>query len=395
MSNYRVRQVLALGPMPERQLRLLVALATFMSDESREVKVGFKDVLIECTGQTHNTVRDARNELQEGGRLSYVPGRGVGNLTLWTVLCLPAKGTNQAPEKVPTEGRKRYQAKPADLQEPDHGLNLQAKDSLSARLAEMLRSAVPDAAEREIDRVVEWAMSKTGPAGWLRMLITNGDAMANILKAREQLADADRREQRRRQLAEIDPRTGDDDPPDTEPADPAEVAALLDQFRRRLPGSVTANVNHAGRPTATVSDQQAGADRKLLEDLGPEHSQHLMAAAMQQLGNVPNVPTLDLVHAAAELARQARAMTTATTPAKSATDGSDPVPSTSHIKQPLADIPPLDPAIGPCAGCQQRTTRYGATGHPLCPACRPVTPPARPHATDDATDARSLAHAHA
>lgn len=316
MSNYRVRQVLALGSMPDRQLRLLVALATFMNDDSRSVKAGFGE-LIRCTGRSHNTVQAARSELESAGRLTSIPGRGRGVLTLWTVLCLPekgtnnvgtfsaaGKGTNQAPEKVPTEGRKRYQAKPADQPEPERGLNLLAKDSLSAQLGGMLAAEVHGATEREISQVVDRAKGKDNPVAWLRALIANGDARANVLQAREQLADADRRADRRRQLAELDPLPSHDPASQAERADPAQVAVLLDQLGLRPPASAVASGNHAERPATTskVSDQQADVDRELLEDLAPEDYQRLLAAAHQQLGDVP---TLDLLHAAAELARQA------------------------------------------------------------------------------------------
>jgi hypothetical protein len=93
VSNYRVRQVLALGRLPDRQLRFLVALATWLPDESRSVRVGF-GTLLEHTGNARNTVKAARRELEADGRLSSVASRGRGHLTLWTVHCLPEKGVS-------------------------------------------------------------------------------------------------------------------------------------------------------------------------------------------------------------------------------------------------------------------------------------------------------------
>ena len=147
VSNYRVRQVLALGPMPDRQLRFLIALATWLPDDSRAVRVGL-DSLIKASGNSHNTVRKARRELEAVGKLASVSSRGRGHLTLWIADCLPEKGTSEggplcpdsadgkdtsdagpfnSAEKVPTRAEKRYQAKLADLQEPKRGLKRMAK----------------------------------------------------------------------------------------------------------------------------------------------------------------------------------------------------------------------------------------------------------------------------
>lgn len=163
MSNYRVRQVLALGDMPERQLRFLIALASWLPDDTRSVKAGFS-TLIETSGRSHNTIRKARRELEAAGKLTSITGRGRGNLTVWVLHCLPekgtndtgtlspdggkgtndagtvprtgngGKGTNRGSEKVPTRGQKRYQPQLDDQQEPERGLDLRAKPpGLSAR----------------------------------------------------------------------------------------------------------------------------------------------------------------------------------------------------------------------------------------------------------------------
>jgi len=202
ISNYRVRQVLGLGAMPERQLRFLIALATWMSDETRTVRVGF-ETLIRESGKSHNTIRNARRELEAAGKLASHGGRGKGNLTVWTALCLPekgvsdvdphadpkgtsevgtfsgeskgtsevgtftsvgdsAKGTNREPQKVPTGGSKRYQPQPADQPEPEMGFNSRAKPlspgpgSLHAELA----AVVPDVTERETRLALEELKSR-------------------------------------------------------------------------------------------------------------------------------------------------------------------------------------------------------------------------------------------
>lgn len=165
MTNYRVQQVLALGTMPERQLRLLVALATWMNDQSREVRVAFGTV-IKTANISVNTGRKARKELNESGKLAYTEGRGRGNKTVWTVLCLPekgtsavgtfsdaAKGTNSQAEKVPTEAGKRYQGKHDDQPKSDHCLDLRSTPTVSRGAAGLIRSMYPDATDTEIDEI--------------------------------------------------------------------------------------------------------------------------------------------------------------------------------------------------------------------------------------------------
>lgn len=180
MSNYRVRQVLALGDMPDRQLRLLIALATWMGDYTRTVRLGF-DQLVTDTGKSHNTIRKARRELEDATKLVSERGDGRGHMTLWTVLCLPekgtngigtlsddekgtnvlgtlpggGKGTNSGSERVPTEGDKGYQPKRADQRKPDRELNRIAKPS-SPALPELdiIRSAFPDVTEGEAESII-------------------------------------------------------------------------------------------------------------------------------------------------------------------------------------------------------------------------------------------------
>lgn len=76
-----MRQVLGLGAMPEWQLRCLIALATWMGDDSRTVRVGLATLIEEC-GNTHNTVSKARRELESGGLLKSQGSRGKGHLTV-------------------------------------------------------------------------------------------------------------------------------------------------------------------------------------------------------------------------------------------------------------------------------------------------------------------------
>jgi hypothetical protein len=78
---------------PARQRDLLVGLATFMRDDTREVSVG--DVLVaEAAALSLRWARVAKRELRKAGCLDYAPGKGK-TPTRWTVLCLPESGTER------------------------------------------------------------------------------------------------------------------------------------------------------------------------------------------------------------------------------------------------------------------------------------------------------------
>jgi hypothetical protein len=134
VSNYRVRQVLAIKPkLLDSKLRLAVAVATWMSDDSMTAEVSF-DVVMEQAQLARNTARDAHKSLAADGYLTWTSPRGRGNRTAWTFHRLPAlkgvsdvdpfsaadaKGVSDvdpvpAAEKGSTEGRKRGQSEGSD-----------------------------------------------------------------------------------------------------------------------------------------------------------------------------------------------------------------------------------------------------------------------------------------
>ena len=148
MSNYRVRQVLALGPLPDRQLRLLIALATWLGDENRTCKVGFA-TLTQDMGTSADTAKRARRDARDAGRITYIPGRGRGNLTSWTVDCLPGKGVQRGdpfsdgvkggqptPEKGGNPPDKRVHYPCPDQHRNERELLLRAKSSSAPGLAD-------------------------------------------------------------------------------------------------------------------------------------------------------------------------------------------------------------------------------------------------------------------
>lgn len=148
-----------------------------MTDDSRVVRAGF-DAVMEAAGQARNTARTARHELETGGRLASRRGDGRGNLTAWTVLCLPetsplpnvGKGVNNvdplsAPRPAPKGGQpssergatrpeKGGQAQHTDQPKPDRGLNRLAKPSSSPVAAALIRSAFADVTDDEIETII-------------------------------------------------------------------------------------------------------------------------------------------------------------------------------------------------------------------------------------------------
>lgn len=205
MSNYRVRQVLVLGDaMPRRQLRFLVALATYLGDDSRRVRVGF-DALTATAGLSARWMKVTRGELRDGGQIEYQPGKHRGDLTLWTALCLPEKGAPMGDplstgkkggpmgdsflaQKGAPDGAERGHLtaekggtlKLADQQEPDCGLNRRANPSSSlSRALTALAAAVPDLTEREIESISDRLKDNPEipyPGRYLQVVIGNGDA---------------------------------------------------------------------------------------------------------------------------------------------------------------------------------------------------------------------------
>ncbi len=218
MSNYRVRQVIALGKMPERQRMLLIALATFMHDDDLAVRVSV-DALMKTAGLSRNTFRSARRELEEGGRIRAVPGgHGSRDVTTWTVSCLPAQGVNAlnplsqgVNESDPLQGVSRTsfrgsterhsggQPKSADQAKRDRWLNRMAKDSLSSPgdpLLTLLRESVPDAEMRELSELIGWTEAEgkvRNVRAYLRAAFRNGDGPSLIAEVRTELAERDAR----------------------------------------------------------------------------------------------------------------------------------------------------------------------------------------------------------
>jgi hypothetical protein len=78
VTNFGTLAILALPKMPERQLRLLLALETVPARSGgwREVKT---DVLASQAGPSVRTACKARAELARAGRIEYRPGTGPGH----------------------------------------------------------------------------------------------------------------------------------------------------------------------------------------------------------------------------------------------------------------------------------------------------------------------------
>jgi hypothetical protein len=236
VSNYRVRQVLALKPkLLDSKLRLMVALATWMNDASMTATVSF-DVVTEQAQLARNTARDARRALAADGYLTWTSPHGRGNRTVWTFHRLPelkgvsdtdlfpeagAKGVSDADpfcaaEKGSIEGQKRGQSERADLLGRDYRLNRQANPLSPAdatadagpgdrngerdnHLTRMLRKAAPNATPEEIQRVVVDFQDREATGKYrsavavMRTAIEKGDAPGLIEKARREIAKDERK----------------------------------------------------------------------------------------------------------------------------------------------------------------------------------------------------------
>ena len=77
MTNYGTLAILALPEMPERQLRLLLALETVPADASDARKIS-APLLAAKARLSPNTAAKARNELIDRGMITYQAGTGRG-----------------------------------------------------------------------------------------------------------------------------------------------------------------------------------------------------------------------------------------------------------------------------------------------------------------------------
>jgi hypothetical protein len=94
VTNYGALAILALPKMPERQLRLLIALETVSPSGTSWRSIGTK-LLASKAGLSPATIRVARNELVHAGTIAYVPGNGRGHLSTFRLL-FAIKGDNES-----------------------------------------------------------------------------------------------------------------------------------------------------------------------------------------------------------------------------------------------------------------------------------------------------------
>ena len=90
MTNFGTRAILALPKMPERRLRLLLALETFTRGEDgwREAGTG---LLASTAGLSVNTAARARRELAKSGVIEYGRGDGRGHLSTYRIKVPPQR----------------------------------------------------------------------------------------------------------------------------------------------------------------------------------------------------------------------------------------------------------------------------------------------------------------
>lgn len=195
MSNYRVRQVLALCkrlPHTEAEKDLLVGLATWLDDDSTEVRLSTR-VLAETASLHPDTVKHAKQQLRKKGWLEYDPATRPGELTLYRVPVLegvtgttppsanpqggvgaiPPKGGSESGARGGREAPEGGVGEIADQPERDHKLNLLAKPvakSSSGRAFEAIRAAAPDATDDEIETYAREIEDKWKPENLARYI---------------------------------------------------------------------------------------------------------------------------------------------------------------------------------------------------------------------------------
>lgn len=178
MSNYRVRQILALR-LPDPQNKFMTALGTHLRDDSRTVRVAYSKLIAE-SGLAPNTAKLARQKLESSGRLeSRRTGYGRGHVIEWTAWCLPGsspevesdqaesdkgvnnadpltsgKGVNWPLERGAIAASEGGQPPLTGQRKPDHGLELRANSSSSRGVAALVRQRFPDATDTEIESIV-------------------------------------------------------------------------------------------------------------------------------------------------------------------------------------------------------------------------------------------------
>ncbi len=205
MTNYGALAILALPPMPERQLRFLIAVETVKVGDDGLRRIG-SALLARTAGISHNTLAKARADAVKAGHVEFERGDGRGNVSGYRIL-FPIKGTNiagplPAPERVPTGAPKGYQPSGIKGTSPNALTSGNANGALKAlaleasalSLADLLRAAVPGAGEREIDYVITQIKASgeiRKPRAYLKTIIERGDAASLIAEAADALARGD------------------------------------------------------------------------------------------------------------------------------------------------------------------------------------------------------------
>lgn len=218
MTNHGTRVILALPKMPDRQLRLMLALETVTpgSDGWREVGA---DLLARIANLSPNTAARARDELIKAARIEYKPGSGRGRVSAYRLKAPNGRGYLSGPEKVPSEtdhlseperypieARKGTQSGPVKVPNQNALTCENENPALEASALEasalspderLLAEAVPGASEREIKHAIAKLRGRQADGeirsvrAYLRAIIDCGDALALTTDARVTLTKSD------------------------------------------------------------------------------------------------------------------------------------------------------------------------------------------------------------
>jgi hypothetical protein len=147
-TNYGICAILALPKLPERQLRVLLALETFTPGKDGWRTAGPK-LLAKTAGLSVNTAIKARDELTGAGTIEYRPGNGRGNLSTYRIKVPNIAGDLSGPERYPSAARKGTQTGPVKVPRRNALTSANANAALKASaLKPSALSPVVDVGER-------------------------------------------------------------------------------------------------------------------------------------------------------------------------------------------------------------------------------------------------------
>ena len=160
MTNFGTRLILGLPKMPERQLRVLLALETLPRRKGGWRRAG-TELLAATAGLSANTAVKARDELVSSGAIEYRRGNGRGKVSAYRIKVTNDVGYLSSAERYPNGLRKGTQTGSVKVPKRNAPSSGNASGELSTYelqssahlrgVAEIIRKVFPDATDDEIE----------------------------------------------------------------------------------------------------------------------------------------------------------------------------------------------------------------------------------------------------